>query len=794
MTAAPAPSSVLAAEGRWDLRLVASALGCWLAALVALSLPAMSGLIAAAVALLVAGAWWRWVGGRGPWAAVVVAVLLGAACGAVATGARLMVRDSADLAGPVRQHALVTAELTLRRDPHQLDRVGIGPGSWLVSAWLHRLEPADAVGEATRLRARVLVFADDPAWRGLLPGQRVRVTGRLGPARGGDLTAAVLSAHSPPQLLGEPPWFQRGAGGLRDGLRQATQPLPAGPGGLLPGLAVGDDSRLDPGVAADFTATGMTHLLAVSGSNVAIVVGFVMLLTRGLRAPPWLTALVSGVALAGYVIVCRADASVIRAGVMGAVALVALASGRPRAAAPALATTVIGLVVVDPDLAADAGFAMSVLATGGLLWCAPSWRDRLRRRGVPPGLAEALAVPAAAQLAVSPILAGISGSISVVAVVANLLATPAVAPATVLGVAAAVVAPVWAEGGEFLAWLGSWPAWWLVLVADYGARVPAAVVPWPAGAWGGLLLAGLTVVALVLLRHRRVRVLTVVVLCGITVGALPVRALADGWPPPRTVVVACAVGQGDLLVLPVTNGSGVVVDAGPDPVAADHCLRELGVRDIPLLVISHFHADHVAGIDGVLRGRRVGAVLISPWLEPADGYQQLLAALAEAAPPVHTARPGVTYQAGPAITVTVLGPPDGLVGTRSDPNNNSVVLRATVAGVRVLLPGDAEAELQRALLTTTGAAAVQAEVLKVPHHGSGYQDEQFLAAVDPVVTLVPVGADNGYGHPNPDLLNQLVADGSRVLRTDTDGDVAVVRLSDGRLGVAVRPPPPGSRR
>src|SRR5690606_8702968 len=328
------------------------------------------------------------------------------------------------------------------------------------------------------------------------------------------------------------------------------------------------------------------------------------------------------IVLVGYVIVCRADASVIRAGVMGAVALVALAAGRPRAAAPALATTVFLLVIADPDLAAHAGFAMSVLATGALLWLAPRWRDGLRRRRVPPGVAEALAVPAAAQIAVAPVLAGLSGSISVVAVAANLLATPAVAPATVLGVAAAAVSPLWPTGAAFLAWLGSWPAWWLVLVAEHGARLPGAVVPWPAGVGG----------------------------------VVPVRVLAVDWPPAGAVVVACAVGQGDLMVVPVAAGCGVVIDAGPDPVAADRCLRDLGIRTVPLLVITHLHADHVAGVDGVLRGRRVGAVLISPWPEPADSYAPLRTVVANGQPPLWPAQAGATYHVADEVTLTVLGP------------------------------------------------------------------------------------------------------------------------------------------
>ena len=788
--------------GRWDLRLVGAALGCWLTALVGLRLSATAGWLVAGVAVLAALILGRRAAAGMVWASVAAAVLLGVACGAAATGARVVARDAPEVRAPVQQRALVVAELTLRRDPHRLDRPAAGPPVWLVPAWLHRLAPADrdraqeSPGEAeqqTRLRARVLVFAHDPMWQDLLPGQRIRVTGRLGPPRGGDLTAAVLSVRGPVELLGEPSWIQQVAGTVRAGLRRAAAPLPDRPGGLLPGLAVGDDSRLDPGLAADFTATGMTHLLAVSGSNVAIVVGFVVLLARALRAPPWATTVVSGIVLVGYVIVCRADASVIRAGVMGAVALVALAAGRPRAAAPALATTVFLLVIADPDLAAHAGFAMSVLATGALLWLAPRWRDGLRRRRVPPGVSEALAVPAAAQIAVAPVLAGLSGSISVVAVAANLLATPAVAPATVLGVAAAAVSPLWPTGAAFLAWLGSWPAWWLVLVAEHGARLPGAVVPWPAGVGGALLLAGLTLAGLGLARHRRLRVLAAVVVGAAALGVVPVRVLAVDWPPAGAVVVACAVGQGDLMVVPVAAGSGVVIDAGPDPVAADRCLRDLGIRTVPLLVITHLHADHVAGVDGVLRGRRVGAVLISPWPEPADSYAPLRTVVANGQPPLWPAQAGATYHVADEVTLTVLGPLAPLTGTRSDPNNNSVVLLATVRGVRVLLTGDAEEELQRTLLATHGPA-LRAEVLKVPHHGSAYQDHQFLAAVDPLISLIPVGQDNGYGHPDPALLAHLAAEGRRVWRTDLDGDVAVVRLADGRLAVVTRPPPPGARR
>jgi competence protein ComEC len=777
--------------GRLDLRLAGMALATWLSALAALHGRAPVAVVVATVALVGAAALW-WSVGRAGWLGLAVALLLGVACGSVATAARLAVRDAAPVAAPAAAHARVTAELTVRRDPRELRAPDAGRGpSWLVPAWLHRLRVEDEAG-AVRVRVRVLVLTGDPGWQALLPGQRVRASGRLAPSRGGDLTAAVLSATGPPELLGEPPWPQRAAGSLRAGLRTATAPLAPEPGGLLPGLAVGDVSSLDPGLADDFFVTGMAHLTAVSGSNVAIVVGFIGLLARAGRAPPWLTATICGVALVGYVILCRADPSVLRAGAMGAVALVALAAGRPRAALPALGATVTGLVVLDPQLAGEVGFALSVLATAGLLVLAPRWRDALRRWGVPRGLAEAIAVPAAAQVAVAPVIAGLSGTISLVAVAANLAATPAVAPATVLGVLAAAASPIAPPVAEFLAWLAGWPAGWLVLVSGCGARMPAAVVPWPAGVGGALLLATLALAGLVALRHRRARVLVAVVAASVVVGALPVRTAASGWPPAGAVVVACAVGQGDLLVVPVGSGAAVVVDAGPDRAAADRCLRDLGIRAIPLLVISHFHADHVGGIDGLFRGREVTAVLTPGVPEPELGYELVTTAAAAAGAPVRQARPGSAYRLG-EVALTVLGPPFELVGTRSDPNNNSLVALVTVDGVRVLLPGDAEVELQQELLARLGPDRLRADVLKLAHHGSAFQEPAFLDAVDPAVALVSVGADNSYGHPHPAPLDRLRRGGARILRTDTDGDVAAV-LRDGELAVVTRAPPAGSSR
>jgi len=338
------------------------------------------------------------------------------------------------------------------------------------------LAAAEAGGMRWRGGGRVLLIAPAGGWSTLLPGQRVTADGLLAPSAGADLTVAVLRVRGAPAQIGAASWWQTGAGTLRDGLRAAAAVLPPASAGLLPGLAIGDTRGLPAEVEDDFRAAGLSHLTAVSGSNLAIVVGALLGLLRLVRADPRLAAGLGVAASVGFVVLARPSPSVLRAAVMGGVALLALALGRGRSAVPALAAAVLGLLFTDPALAADPGFALSVLATAALILIAPGWAAALRRRGVPPGVAEALAVPAAACMATAPVIAGLSGGVSLVTVVANLLAVPAVAPATVLGVVAALVSPVSPTAAQLCARLAGPAAGWLVAVADRAAAVPIALL------------------------------------------------------------------------------------------------------------------------------------------------------------------------------------------------------------------------------------------------------------------------------------------------------------------------------
>ncbi|WP_281180238.1 ComEC/Rec2 family competence protein [Actinomadura hibisca] len=536
-------------------------------------------------------------------------------------------------------------------------------------------------------------------------------------------------------------------------------------------MVVGDTSRLDPRLAEQFRTAGLTHLLVVSGANLAIVIGAVMGLCRAVgldrrSAPPVVLC-----AVLAFVVVARPEPSVLRATVMGMIGLLAYTSGRQRQGVSALSAAVLVLVLIDPALARSYGFILSVLATAGLLVLAPGWRDRLRRR-LPGPLADAVAVAAAAQIAVAPVLVMLSGEIGIVALAANLLAAPAVAPATLLGALGALTALVTVPVAQFVVWPAGLAAGWIAGIARLAAALPYATVPWKNGGLGALSLLVAGAIAVLALRSRRVRLVMAAALAGVLIGVIALRAIMRGWPPPSWAMVACDVGQGDALVLAAGPGRAVVVDAGPDPRTVDACLDRLDVREVPLLVLTHPHADHIDGIAGVRQGRAVRTTLTTP---RSSGREARLGRGLD----IRAALPGQRWNVAD-LTLSVLGPLSvgpHLAGTDdgSTINNASLVLVARSPGFSALLAADVELEAQRSLASLVPPV----QVLKIPHHGSRSQDRAFLAAARAPISLISVGKDNDYGHPSPATLSLLQGLGTRVYRTDKAGDIAVTRTAAG---------------
>jgi len=246
----------------------------------------------------------------------------------------------------------------------------------------------------------------------------------------------------------------------------------------------------------------MTYLVVVAGTHLAIALGCVLFLARRGRLGPRLVAGIGLVTIAGFAVLARPGPSVSRGAMMAVLGLLAVAWGRPKAALPALATAVFLLLMINPQFAVEVGFTLSTLATAGLLLLVPAWTDRLCRRGIRPGMATALAVPLAAQLACAPVVAATFGMVGVSAVPANMLAAPVLEPAMVLGLGATAVSPLSPDTAHLLAWIAAWPCRWMVVVARYAARVPGGVLPWPTGLVGGVSLTVLLLVAIALWARR----------------------------------------------------------------------------------------------------------------------------------------------------------------------------------------------------------------------------------------------------------------------------------------------------
>lgn len=777
-----------------DLRLVPAAVAVWTAGLAGLLLAwwlaAVVGVVAAgsAVVLLRLGRWPLF----GVAGALLIAGLL------VAGPLTVVLHDAAT--DPLREHAerggAAVVRLTVSDRPRPVHTAGYANqrGSGHTVVIRGEVDAASVDGAPVHSTGRILLVAPADSWAAVLPGQHVSAAGALAPARSGELLVGVLQVRDGPAGVSPAPWWQRIAQSMRASLREVCGVLDPDEAGLLPGLVVGDTTALPRRVEEEFLDAGMSHLTAVSGANLVIVCGAVLLLMRLARVGPRTAAVAAAAVLLGFVILVGYEPSVLRAGVMAAVGLLALYLGRKGSAMPALSFAVLLLVLLDPAMAVSVGFALSVVATAALVLLAPRWAAALRGRGIPVGVAEGIAVPLAAFVVTAPIIAGMAGEISLVTVAANVLAAPVVGLATIFGFAAAVTASVAPWLAEVFVRLAGPEVSWLVLVAREAAAVPGAVIAWPSGWWGGLLAAAGGFALILLLRHRHARSAVAVLVVGAATVLVPVTVLAPGWPPDGWTMVACDVAQGDGLVVATgEQDSGVVIDTGTELGQIDRCLDRLDVDHVPLVALSHLHADHIGGLAAVLDGRSVGGIAVGPGRTPSWAWSEVVQ-LAQ--------RHGVQLVdlvAGqrlrwPRLQLQVIGPrypPSQRSGEAdgTEINNASLVIMASTPAGRVLFTGDVELAAQSDLIAS--GEDLRADVLKVPHHGSRYTLPAFIAAVEPRIAVISVGADNPYGHPNRTTLGLLRATGALVVRTDLGGDAAILADNAGPLVVrqAARGPP-----
>ncbi len=582
--------------------------------------------------------------------------------------------------------------------------------------------------------------------------------------------------------------------------------LPAPAGGLAAAIVIGLRERVDERLAADFTATGLGHVVALSGWNVAITMAVADRFAKRLptkRRRPLLIAVAIG-----YGLFAGASASVIRASFMAAAALIGAASGRPGSGAVALSHAVLALMVLDPAIAADPGFRLSALATAGLLAKSQRWSEWATAFGerLPKHLRTGwsfiggdVAVSLAAQAATLGLVIALFGRVAVWSIPLTLLIAPLIAPAT----AAAILATI--AGGlvrmlppqlvivpSLLALpataLFSAAAW----IAQVGAHLPAGGIEVPRGATLSIGLALSAAGVWLLLRDEpqsnlkqadgnsgsssaAAERLAFGIALLIAVSAL--TSLGSAAPRGSLRITVLDVGQGDAILVEV-SGRRMLIDGGPDPSRLSAELDRIipaWDRRIDLLVASHPHEDHLAGLPKLLDRYRIASVIGSEDRGGGPAASSWREILHRSRISYHQVFTGERFQLG-AARLSVLWPdktylslPPGNDGRAL--NDRSIVLRLDVPGFSALFTGDIESDIDARIIHNI---TTPVDLLKSPHHGSkASASRALLSVLNPRVAVVSVGAKNSYGHPSTETLQRLGEHGAVVERTDLNGTATI---------------------
>jgi len=561
----------------------------------------------------------------------------------------------------------------------------------------------------------------------LLPGQKIVVTGKVLPTTERRL-AALIIASRPIQTVAPPSRWQKSLASIRAGLRSVSGGGDAG--ALIPGMVIGDTAKQSVDFKNDMRRAGLTHLVAVSGANFAIVSAFLLwflqFLFRSIPLRLWATA----IALASFIALVRPSPSVLRAAAMAAVALIALGSRQREDSLPAPGFAIAVVIFIDPWQARDPGFALSVLATAGLLLFSPKITDRLERL-VHPKIAAAVAPPIAAITLCLPIIVALSGYISPMSIIANIAAAPFVAPITVVGFVAALISPLSTPLAHLLVLAIRPFAIAITSIARWAAHLP--VLTLRTGLIGAALALCL-LATLLIFRRSGLIALSLLIVVLMWWGRFPTHS----WQ-----IFSCDIGQGDATVINLEKHRAIVIDVGPDPSLMDACLRKLHITEISLLILTHPHADHIGGLVGARKNRKVDAL----W------FGNVAA--------------GTRAKIG-EYTIDVLWPEK--IGA-IDPNPNNVSIAALISSKDFTLfaSGDIEPPVQERLRGKVG----RVDIYKVAHHGSKYQDLSLMRELAPTLALISAGEGNSYGHPSPATISALEGFHAKVLRTDRDGSIAV---------------------
>ena len=694
--------------GRWA---IAGAVAVWIGALVGLRLSLNVALVACVVASLVAF--------RSMPAAVLVALIAAGAMSGAFAAERIAATLTADVpVGPIEFVGVVAED-----DGPQRPAVVKPAALYESDEWRPWSGPPLGVGPEP----------GEP----LVAGQRIRVIGTArgvpGRIRGDPIAGRVTVSRV--EVLGTSggPFFVVG-NAVRDRVRSVLD-ITNRSEALVAGFLIGDTTGLSPRDLDALRRSGLTHFVAVSGSNVALFLAAWWVITAVVGIGPRRRFALGVLGLAIFVVVTRWEASVLRAAFMAATVLGAAASGIVVDTWVAIGVAVGALLLLSGQLAADVGFQLSVAATVGILIGSGMFSGRRPRP-----LWATLGAATAAQIAVVPILLLHFGTVPLMSPIANLFSAPLVTGATITGSLAVVVgwSPAIAVSSALAAAV--------LAIADIAEQWPQL----------GPVGVGTSAAVVILVRARRTRPVAVVVLA-LVIGA---TTLVPRGPPGRPLVTFLDVGQGDAILLRDPSGRVALIDGGRDSLVLIDALRRHRIGRIDLLVATHGDTDHVGGFDGIFGDRSIGRLWAPDHPDPGPEMEALIATATAAGVPVDRVSQGISYALGD-IVLEALGPRRRY----AERNDGSIVLWV-IAGKTLLLPGDIGAVAQREL------PPLQPDVLLVPHHGSSTTDLAWLATTVGTLAVISVGP-NTYGHPAPEILAVLAETGTDVRVTRDVGDVSL---------------------
>ena len=575
-----------------------------------------------------------------------------------------------------------------------------------------------------------------------------------------------------------------------------NQILPDPQAGLLSAILLGNRHNMPDDVVETFRVAGISHIIAISGLHVAVLIGVLVAVTTPFLSRRAALPLILAI-LAAYTIMVGASPSVMRAAIMGSIYLLAAGfGGRPVFAPAVLMATALIITLINPLLLWDVGFQLTFMAVLGLLLYAQplmQWGQARVGNGrfspfVNSFIIAPIAITVVIQILTTPLVIFYFGRWSLVSIPANLLTLPALPPTIILGGLGTLIRMAIPALGQFLGWMAWIPLTWMLSIAHFFAAVPGALLYMEINTSGVLLIysaIGLLTWWGRLAREKRKRMrgamgrnwmAKTAVFITLILAILTIQR-AKTAPDGLLHVAFLDVGQGDATFIQTPSGRQLLIDGGLYPTVLNDALgRQLpfGDNSIDIIIATHPDADHISGLPPLFE-RYAIELLITNGDEAADApiYTALLTAAADT--PRHVAHAGETIQIEDGVRLEILNP--STLDGDGDRNNQSVVARLVYGDFSLLLTGDAEEEAEGMMLAAK--RPLSSIVYKVGHHGSNSSSTApFLAAVQPQISVISVGADNRYGHPHPAVLERLAGVKTAVLRTDELGTIEVV--TDGK--------------